>query len=1064
MVTGQVEVLFKRLSDLDLNLAKAINENVEPFNIFAGNWERFKLEIPTKELYIREYESALESVNNYGLAFKDIFTNAKGLRDQMAKVKEHQTKTGYDEPTLDSLVKNFNKQYLEFKQQFSIFNKQLPEYISLIQTTLEKFQHGETTAEKMIEKGDLINLFKFDDHNTAETDYTFGNALKIKLEFGKISDQEILLPKRVTELLQNGRLTCDGEKQTAEIMKSFLKDKKYTKCQTVSKQEGMFMLFMQIPPNQGMEENYLFLANYDCDLNEEEDEGLWEYSNKEDYDMVISKPSQNESCQPGEEQRVLNRAGWKCHMTYCMTFWKRKDQKCKIHQKRINPYTVRINAEAAGKERLVYILGQNEQTISFDKQTTVDLTIKDDMDIKVFCGRGDDHRVVSTEFGAKCSSVPFLNWVCRNRLTSVILILSTDILLFTFYQISITKNLFKMFVKYLLYLPVLGITILIPSKYKMNYLVSRKNATGKCPLCKYPTENFEAHFISAHGEIGGHKWTLNDAFMYIINDWVWTTVVIIIKLIIVSTIIYMFYVLLKIPTVNAELSPMEKNVINKYTFEGTEYYKGYHPFKVRGFIDESEVQTIDVVISNKKCEGDKCFVSVEADITMKIEQGMLSGYKFIVEDQEQFLKFRINNPTAVYKMEYLYQDCATRIETSTGDTCTAGCDDCLKALSNTGVNISYADTSNWGCNDWACWAINQGCTCARCFNEPNGDCYDVFKIHKQLVGLELCIENEVKSECFQVSDNNPTVTNNLKAQFLATNPLLDKKIVALHLNTVYQGEINELGEHDDKFGALQIINPTEINCKPEVVSEHHCIFGQHRWLTVTNCCKDTHHKKQFLQTNAKLRAVADSPSSLTNRTLLESVEDYGTLRVIYKMDKFPTSSVNQKGLVRDISIEKFYGCPVCVEGAIVNIKVNAEQKGLYDISSNNALLTIKRLNLNKGVNSIDLSFKTWKINGTLHLKINDKEASSEFSLKDERKGVTDDTHSPHNEEVERVYDESSWLYKWAKYSHHLTSKIRNFMFSTTWKLVLSICILASLILIFAFAFLALGKKVKEKLL
>jgi hypothetical protein len=512
------------------------------------------------------------------------------------------------------------------------------------------------------------------------------------------------------------------------------------------------------------------------------------------------------------------------------------------------------------------------------------------------------------------------------------------------------------------------------------------------------------------------------------------------------------WMFLQIPVAKADThDDIIKEISRRYNLSGTHHVDGYHTYKVRNFVPEEFMTTISTVTENKKCDDKGCHADIKADITIGLENGFVSGFYLQVDDDKLRMAIRVNNPTAIYLSDYLYEDCESEIISSTGDTCTEKCDTCLQGLTTSGVEICLPDTSGWGCNHWSCWSVGEGATCGKCHHKKKGDCYKVMKLKKQYVTAEVCLEIENIGQCILTTDKDAATSEILNLIMLSSEPLMHDQIVAENLNMFYKGSINDLGEYDNKFGALQFQTPAITNCYKEPKYNHKCIFGQHRWLDITGCCKDTHWMKKNLLAAEDLKIVPGEEKMQTRKTIYQNVKKYGTARMVLKLDRFPITEINNELEVISLKLHKFAGCPLCREGATVQALINTNMPGKLRVDSTDATLTTNYWILNGKNSTVNFGFKSWHSHGNLTLILNHKTFVFGYQLEDLRKELNEETHSPHHTNKEGGKDCSTIECGLGDYYRHTIKRIQNWIGGSIWRLLsvilISVLLVASYIII-----------------
>jgi len=893
----------------------------------------------------------------------------------------------------------------------TLFNAHYDSLCKLYKDTEDLYQYAITTAARIaaakqyLFDSELENLIPSNEHikylmhmfdhgrtyRAHKEDEEYFLNMEITNKYPQ--NDKVRLPKEVEQMINQGKLKCTNKTLPGPA-----------KCNDVQALHDGYLMYTVNP--EGI---HTLSIGPGCDTHgsippgPQYDHELYEAGSPEDYDRIHLCWSDTENPHKCTGIFSFDRAGW-CRIVVGIEHVKRRDRQCKLLTKKIKENEFELRIQAPGRERVLYRIGKDEFQTTFEKEIVMVAKIKDPKTNFYYrCGKNLDFKKVENRSKISCRSQKhwLWAWTCNKALATGVTILAVDIGLFLLFKISMVYKIMCYLLSWAVHAFVIMKTIRWADDDYFAYMTLKKDKK-RCPACDSPVNNFANHWTVAHNE--SNKNPIKSATRKImVSDYSCFFLNVLLGCVYIGLIFASLYYLTAIPGVNGETKikmgdkkihkSIVENIGRMYNFTGTRFIDGYHTYKVNNFIDESRVDTIDTIVDNRKCKGEICSGTVSADMTININPGFVSGFKLQVGSEQFFIGIRATTTKVLYQAEFLYRDCDNELIANSGDTCTADCNECLKAINSEGLTVAKHDTSSWGCNDWACWSIDQGCTCGSCYHKPTGNCFDVLKLHKSESLVEICIEIGNIGQCMTIKKGQPATGDLLKAIFLTDPVVRDKQIVAQHLQSLYEGSINDLGEANDKFGALQFMTSAKMNCYRDVEYEHHCIFGKHRWLTFTKCCKDTHYMKDTLTATTDLVLAPEDVHKTDKRVVIQNGVDLGTARIVLKLPDFPLMEVQNDLKVLNISISEFAGCPVCKEGATAKLTIVSENAGWVPIESN-CILNTKKIVIYKGSNIVPILFKSWMVQSHLEITINGVSANSTFNLTDQREGLIDETHNP----------------------------------------------------------------------
>ncbi|AHY22339.1 membrane glycoprotein polyprotein [Facey's Paddock virus] len=124
------------------------------------------------------------------------------------------------------------------------------------------------------------------------------------------------------------------------------------------------------------------------------------------------------------------------------------------------------------------------------------------------------------------------------------------------------------------------------------------------------------------------------------------------------------------------------------------------------------------------------------------------------------------------------------------------------------LTFSKEHTSNWGCEEYGCFAINSGCLYGSCQDiiRPELDIYKQQGEEQTL--LELCITLPHETFCNDLDVLEPVITDKLQLDFQTTQSDHLPELVALKKGLILTGQLNDLGNTAAMCGSVQLVNKT----------------------------------------------------------------------------------------------------------------------------------------------------------------------------------------------------------------------------------------------------------------
>nr|BDG58502.1 membrane glycoprotein polyprotein [Taniyama virus] len=190
--------------------------------------------------------------------------------------------------------------------------------------------------------------------------------------------------------------------------------------------------------------------------------------------------------------------------------------------------------------------------------------------------------------------------------------------------------------------------------------------------------------------------------------------------------------------------------------------------------------------------------------------GAATGLKIYSPEGDELFDIIVYIKKALYKAQYkkIYSTGPTiGINVKHDEKCTGQCP--TKIPKDEGwLTFSKEHTSNWGCEEYGCFAINSGCLYGSCQDIIKPE-IDVFrKSGEETTLLELCISMPHETFCNDLDILEPLITDKLQLDFQTTQSDHLPTLMAEKKGVLYTGQINDLGNTASMCGSVQVVNKT----------------------------------------------------------------------------------------------------------------------------------------------------------------------------------------------------------------------------------------------------------------
>lgn len=388
---------------------------------------------------------------------------------------------------------------------------------------------------------------------------------------------------------------------------------------------------------------------------------------------------------------------------------------------------------------------------------------------------------------------------------------------------------------------------------------------------------------------------------------------------------------------------------------------GFHPYAARftpGF--REKLETAEEV---KNCLKGACNIILKVRTKLIVTKGREFGFSVSPKDDifqksnistiEMNIKF--GQPTRKCRYKSMYHTGQVRHQFLSTDTCTQGCGDCLNDIKKMGrykemENITdmyehtHENTASWACDGPGCVAINNGCTCGVCWCQLKSPTHAVMEVISDEEEVEFCIAISGKGWCKRIGREERLKQVTVTKEGDVKDKCPGRIVCDLHSRLCLKGEINKVGEFDNKFGSVQMLSNGKISSKAEVIYTEQCLFAKHRWFEYKQCCKDTQHYIDLLDPVPFIHKNSD----LEDGEFILPIKEAGTWDMTLELPPLRLLEASDTMKLTDLLITNCHGCHACDEGGSCELLYRSNLDATLPFSCTGANLDSNTITVKRG--------------------------------------------------------------------------------------------------------------------
>ncbi|ASY08209.1 polyprotein [Orthobunyavirus tacaiumaense] len=262
------------------------------------------------------------------------------------------------------------------------------------------------------------------------------------------------------------------------------------------------------------------------------------------------------------------------------------------------------------------------------------------------------------------------------------------------------------------------------------------------------------------------------------------------------------------------------------------------------------------------------------------------------------------------------------------EICTGLCPSDLPRADNTWMTFSKESTSTWGCEEFGCLAIGEGCVYGQCKNviKPESEVWE--KQSEERITLNLCITTSYEYYCKEIESTVPLITNKIEAQFNTIESFKHPERILIRNHIAFQGQINGLREYNSYCGNVQIVGSTTMGMGiPKM--DYKCHAASRKDVIVRHCYDNNYLSCLELKPLPKDMIEYETDKLLTLNTHNKIT---GTLKLKIKLGDIQYK-LFQEDTKLDITGE-CVGCIDCIDGITCRLEIPTSTQSTCTIKSN----------------------------------------------------------------------------------------------------------------------------------
>nr|ASG81436.1 glycoprotein precursor [Kaeng Khoi virus] len=349
------------------------------------------------------------------------------------------------------------------------------------------------------------------------------------------------------------------------------------------------------------------------------------------------------------------------------------------------------------------------------------------------------------------------------------------------------------------------------------------------------------------------------------------------------------------------------------------------------------------------------------------------GFKISTKDNIYLFDIivHINRADLLANFKEIYETGPTiGINSKHDEMCTGSCPVNITKNANW-LTFARERTSQWGCEEFGCLAINEGCLYGSCQDiiKPEIEVYK--KINLESPKIELCITASDFAECIVLETSEAVITDSFQAQLSTIQTNLMPNILALQNHKLYKGQINDLGSLDKQCGSVQKINTSLIGSGiPKF--DYLCHAASRKEVIIRKCYDNHFDSCRFLEETNYIFKEQGNLMEVTDSRL-----KIGNIKAKFKM-----GDIKYKLIIENAAFEvngECVGCINCIEGIACSLTIVSENIMTCPIQITNCVIHYDQIKIESGSKTYNIKLECKDVTNQLSGKICKKDINLKFS-------------------------------------------------------------------------------------
>ncbi|QLA46912.1 polyprotein [Nola virus] len=437
--------------------------------------------------------------------------------------------------------------------------------------------------------------------------------------------------------------------------------------------------------------------------------------------------------------------------------------------------------------------------------------------------------------------------------------------------------------------------------------------------------------------------------------------------------------------------------------------------------------------------------------------GTSAGYTVITKDGQELFDFIVyiknSAVSSTYTLSYTTGPTVT-INNKHTEKCTGRCP--AKIEHDAGwATFSRERTSNWGCEEFGCLAIDDGCVYGSCMDVIKPELEVFSKVTSDTTKSTICISINHRSYCQEIEATSPIITSNIEAQFKTVESKILPKLVAIKNHKIFVGQINELGSFGRYCGNVQVTNNQTLGLA-DVKFDYLCHAAQRKDIIIRKCLENSYQSCKLLREESEYVLNEENHQI----TLSDNKRINGNLAVKAMFGDF-----NYKSYAKELEFDaevSCVGCFSCIHGLICQADIKTSVETSCEIEALCPTFT-NRLILHPDTEKYSLMFKCDRqlVENNLEIKICGKPVESHITISN----TNDKIELSTGEQSTYIHEEDlqcgTWLCKFQEEGlNFILGPIYNWLGKFTWPVVAIVVIIIA-VLLGIFVFMPMCMKLRD---